>query len=122
MTLADEAKAHLDALGVANRAFMQNYPGDRASRQPVHTVYGGAHLFAADTAQRLGELAQQSLATYGGDAFEFAHAVGFVPEGAIDAGRAHALQAAFERDPNALRTSEPLAWLALTVYQRVQAK
>ena len=26
-------------------------------RQPVHTVYGGAHLFEAGTARRLGELA-----------------------------------------------------------------
>ena len=27
------------------------------ARQPVHTVYGGAHLFKADTARRLGERA-----------------------------------------------------------------
>lgn len=29
----------------ANDAFQQLYPGDRADRQPVHTVYGGANLF-----------------------------------------------------------------------------
>ena len=50
MTLLDDAKVHLDALGAANRAFMQTYPGDRAARQPVHTVYGGAQLFKAETA------------------------------------------------------------------------
>ncbi|HEY0306209.1 MAG TPA: hypothetical protein VGC44_14645 [Longimicrobiales bacterium] len=36
-------------------------------RQPVHTVYGGAHLFRADTARRLGDVAlgalEQHLAT-----------------------------------------------------------
>ena len=30
-------------------------------RQPVHTVYGGAHLFRADTARRLGDVALRSL-------------------------------------------------------------
>ena len=49
MSLADEGKTHLDALAAANRAFMRAYPGERAARQPVHTVYGGAHLFKADT-------------------------------------------------------------------------
>jgi citrate lyase beta subunit len=33
-------------------------------RQPVHTVYGGAHLFRADTAPKLGALAQRALETY----------------------------------------------------------
>ena len=30
------------------------YPGDSGSRQPVHTVYGGAQIFKRDTAGRLG--------------------------------------------------------------------
>ena len=30
-------------------------------RQPVHTVYGGAHLFRADTARRLGDVALRAL-------------------------------------------------------------
>ena len=30
-------------------------------RQPVHTVYGGAHLFRADTARRLGDVAIRTL-------------------------------------------------------------
>ncbi len=33
------------------------FPGEGPERQPVHTVYGGAHLFSADTAPRLGQLA-----------------------------------------------------------------
>lgn len=45
------------------------------SRQPVHTVYGGAHLFKADTARRLGERALAALDEHGGPA-EFAAAFG----------------------------------------------
>lgn len=35
----------------------RDFPGESPERQPVHTVYGGAHLFSAGTAGRLGELA-----------------------------------------------------------------
>ncbi|HEX5695602.1 MAG TPA: phosphoenolpyruvate kinase, partial [Acidimicrobiia bacterium] len=38
-----------------------DFPGERPDRQPVHTVYGGAHLFTAATAGRLGELALAAL-------------------------------------------------------------
>ncbi len=31
------------------------FPGESIGRQPVHTVYGGAHLFKSDTAIRLGK-------------------------------------------------------------------
>ena len=52
------------------------YPGDSGARQPVHTVYGGAHLFTADTAGKLGELAVRSLETYAPDPKTFAGAIG----------------------------------------------
>ena len=41
-----------ETLRASNNAFVDNYPGETGRRQPVHTVYGGAHLFRADTAQR----------------------------------------------------------------------
>jgi citrate lyase beta subunit len=56
----------------ANRAVSQQYPGDSATRQPVHTVYGGAHLFTADIAQKLGAAALRSLDEYAPDAATFA--------------------------------------------------
>ncbi|HEY4185278.1 MAG TPA: phosphoenolpyruvate kinase [Polyangia bacterium] len=84
MSLSDEARSHLDALGEANRAFMGVYPGDRPSRQPVHTVYGGAHLFKAETTRRLGELALRSMATYARDPGELARGVGLRLGGALD--------------------------------------
>jgi citrate lyase beta subunit len=46
-----------------------------SARQPLHTVYGGAHLFKADTARRLGERALVALDEHGGPG-EFASAFG----------------------------------------------
>jgi citrate lyase beta subunit len=45
-------------------------------RQPIHTVYGGAHLFKADTAARLGATAIKALDAHAPDAAALAEAVG----------------------------------------------
>jgi citrate lyase beta subunit len=45
----------------ANTDVTRRYPGDSPDRQPVHTVYGGAHLFTADIARKLGVLALRAL-------------------------------------------------------------
>ena len=66
----------LDRVQKAQARVYAKYPGDSGARQPVHTVYGGAHLFSADTAKKLGELAIRSLDTYAPDATTFAEAVG----------------------------------------------
>ena len=58
----------------------ENYPGDFGARQPVHTVYGGAHLFSSDTATKLGALAQRALEAYAPDAATFAEAIGIPGE------------------------------------------
>ena len=53
-TLTDEATREISArLSEANREFAARYPGESFRRQPVHTVYGGAHLFKSDTTPRL---------------------------------------------------------------------
>jgi citrate lyase beta subunit len=49
-------------------------------RQPVHTVFGGAHLFRADVAARFGVLALQSLDAFAGDAATLASALGLATE------------------------------------------
>src|SRR5258707_12290573 len=69
------AKA-LDRIDRAQARFLRRYPGDSGARQPVHTVYGGAHLFTAETPKKLGELALKSLDTYAPDAATFAEAIG----------------------------------------------
>src|SRR4051794_6716073 len=60
----------------ANRAFMRRYPGETNRRQAVHTVYGGAHLFRANSAQRLGAVALRSLEEFAPDAATLARALG----------------------------------------------
>ncbi|MBP8805974.1 MAG: phosphoenolpyruvate kinase [Kofleriaceae bacterium] len=52
------------------------YLGDSGARQPVHTVYGGAHLFTAEIAGKLGKLARTAFETYGSDPAVFAEVVG----------------------------------------------
>ena len=47
-----------------------------AMRQPVHVVYGGAHLFKSDTTRKLGSLAVRALAEYAPDVATFANAMG----------------------------------------------
>ena len=47
-----------------------------SSRQPIHTVYGGAHLFKADTAPRLGVTALRVLEEYAPDAATLAAVLG----------------------------------------------
>ena len=67
------------AVGRVRRAqarFTERYPGDSGARQPVHTVYGGAHLFASHTARKLGDLALRALEAYAPDAAAFAEAIG----------------------------------------------
>jgi citrate lyase beta subunit len=66
----------LDRVQRAQARVLDRYPGDSGARQPVHTVYGGAHLFTAETAKKLGELAIRSLDTYAPDAETFAEAIG----------------------------------------------
>lgn len=72
----------LDALDKANARIAETFPGDSAVRQPVHTVYGGAHLFKADAAAKLGAVALRALREHAPDAATFA--------AALDLDRAHA--------------------------------
>jgi citrate lyase beta subunit len=64
------------ALAQANLGFARAHPGEGAGRQPVHTVYGGAQLFAADSVPKLGLLAQQALDRYAPDAATLGTALG----------------------------------------------
>jgi len=61
---SEQVDRTLSRLADADRRFRTDYPGESAGRQPVHTVYGGAHLFRADTAGRLGSLALRHLERY----------------------------------------------------------
>ncbi|MBT4753735.1 MAG: phosphoenolpyruvate kinase, partial [Candidatus Marinimicrobia bacterium] len=59
-------------LKTANDAFNVAHPGESPERQPVHTVYGGAHIFKADTANKMGAAAAKHLRTYAPNFIDFA--------------------------------------------------
>ena len=124
-TLSEEALQDLtERLRNSNEEFASHYPGETGRRQPVHTVYGGAHLFKSDTSHRLGALARRSLDQFAPDFVSFGRAVeipGFeqLPETFEDADD---LVSLLENDPDTLRRSRPAAWLAHTIYRRVNEK
>src|SRR5207244_1884554 len=64
---AENTREIVARLSQANRQFAAAYPGEPADRQPVHTVYGGSHLFRADIAERMGKAALRSLEEHAPD-------------------------------------------------------
>ena len=70
-----DLKPILRQLRGVNDEIARAYPGEREDRQPVHTVYGGAHLFRANSAQRLGALALTALDEYAPDPSALADAL-----------------------------------------------
>ena len=108
----------------ANSAFARRYPGETGRRQPVHTVYGGAHLFKADSAQRLGVLALSALNQYVQDFSVFAKALGLPGADSLPEGpeQLREITARMKSDPEAVRQSTRGAWLAHTIYDRVVEK
>ncbi len=113
-----------ERLRTANEEFATHYPGETGNRQPVHTVYGGAHLFKADSADRLGALARRALDQFAPDFLSFARAVDLpgsdeLPQSVDDASE-HVANLENNTD-RARRESKPL-WLAHTIYKRVSEK
>ncbi len=68
-------------LRARNAAIAAACPGETGDRQPVHTVYGGAHLFKADSAPKLGALALAALEEYAPDATTLAGALDLRADG-----------------------------------------
>jgi citrate lyase beta subunit len=86
-----------DSLTHANLEFSRLYPGDNGSRQPVHTVYGGAHLFQADLCRKMGAIAERTLAEFAPDAATLALAIG-IPNHLADTVYARVLEK-LKREP-----------------------
>ena len=108
----------------ANSRFSKRYTGETGRRQPVHTVYGGAHLFKADSAQRLGALARRSLDQFAPDFLTFAKAIDLpgaetLPE-TLDP--SSLLIARLYSNPNEVQRENKPLWMAHTIYKRVQDK
>ena len=108
----------------ANYTFAATYPGDSGERQPVHTVYGGAQIFKADTARKLGDVGRRSFLEYAPDFATFARALelpGFslLPKGAAQIA---SLTKHVKKNPDAVKRKNRPAWLACTMYNRIVDK
>lgn len=124
-TLSEEALRDLtDRLQRANEEFANHYPGENGNRQPVHTVYGGAHLFKSDTVKRLGSLARRSLDQFAPNFVAFAKAVDLPGAGQLpeESDAADELVTLVENEPERMQVENPGAWLAHTIYKRVAEK
>ncbi len=125
ISISSESLRSLTApLQEANHAFSVRYPDEAGRRQPVHTVYGGAHLFKADTTRRLGTLALRSLEQFAPDAAQFAKAFGLTGADALPASLEEdvVLKSLLETNAEAVRREHRTAWMAHTIYKRVLEK
>ncbi len=123
-SIADiEKEILLNSLKDANLKFQQIYPGDKPDRQAVHTVYGGANLFKADTCIKLGEIALDNLLTYAPDFVALAKVLEI--EGykdlPTDEKKIAKLTKKLDKMGEAERKQHP-SWLAYTVYNKIIKK
>lgn len=119
----NDKNAILQQLGQANKAFQQIYPGDKADRQPVHTVYGGADLFTADSAEKMSAVAIKTLTQNAADFIELAKAIELpghaqLPEEEAAKAKLIAELAAMTEQVR----RQHFAWLAYTTYEKVLEK
>lgn len=120
----EELQSYGKDLAASNGDFKTHYPADSSDRQPVHTVYGGANLFKAGFAAKLGEISLRTLDTYAPNYGVFARLLDLpgaatLPPNSIELA---ALTRALEEGASKVRQSNPAAWLAYTVYNRVVKK
>ncbi|MEP7214355.1 MAG: phosphoenolpyruvate kinase [Acidobacteriota bacterium] len=93
-------------------------------RSPVHVVYGGAHLYKADTAAKLGKRAIASLDEYAPNFVEFAQAM-TLPETASLPRMPNAvakLHSQISKAPEKAREQNFAAWFAWSVHARTIQK
>lgn len=64
-------------LAEALARFNKQFPGESPARQPIQTLYGGAQIFKADTAAKLGAVSLKILEENAPDAAIFARALGW---------------------------------------------
>lgn len=119
----NEQSALLKQLQTANLRFQQTYPGDKPDRQPVHTVYGGANLFRADTCVKMGEIALKNLQTYAPNFVVLANVLQLSGYEHLPKHESEikALANKLAAIPETQRKQEP-AWLAYTVYNKIITK
>jgi citrate lyase beta subunit len=107
----------------ANEQFTKKYPGNLLTRQPVHTVYGGAHLFKANTIPKLGLAALNSINDNAVDFVEFAKVFQFPGWEKLPSNKKEIDQLVSKlKSTNKLTCYEQDMCLSLAVYERVIEK
>ncbi|MCK6533449.1 MAG: aldolase/citrate lyase family protein [Polyangiaceae bacterium] len=121
---SQDINALVAPLADAEQRFARHFPGESGARQPVHTVYGGAHLFKAGTAKKLGDLALRALATYAPDPFALARAIDLPGASTLPSalGEADAVAKAVRENPELARRTDRHAALAVVIYDRIKDK
>lgn len=113
----------LAELGQANKAFQKIYPGDKPDRQPVHTVYGGADLFTADSAEKMAQAALNTLLNNAPNFVEFAKAIE-LPGYELLPSDEKAITELIKKMDNTseAQRKQESAWLSYTTYNKVLNK
>ena len=62
-------------LNNANQAFASRYTRTGTTRLPIHTLYGGAHLFRKDVVAKLAQIAQDHFTSFAPNAEALANAL-----------------------------------------------
>ena len=126
MTLSipsDTLNQVLDELKTANLAFQRLYPGDKPDRQPVHTVYGGANLFAHDTALKMSKVAVKNLITYAPDFTVLAKVLKLTGHEHLPTTAQDTASLQFTLDNmNEAERKKHYAWLSYSIYYKVLDK
>lgn len=118
-----EKEILLNSLSVSNKAFQNIYPGDKPDRQAVHTVYGGANLFKADTCIKMGEIALRSLHTYSPDFITLAQVLEFDGFRKLPQEKKKREKLISKLDKlNESERRKTDAWLSYTVYNKIKQK
>ncbi len=121
---SEDLQAIVAELSEANHKFSQAYPGDPVHRQPVHTLYGGAHLFKAGLHRKLGQIGLRTLQTYAPNFVVFAQAIGLPGSERLpqETAKITVLEEAISSHPEWYQQTNEAAWRAYTIYQRVCEK
>ena len=115
---------------IADRLFQEKLSNPKSqipnpkSRSPVHVVYGGANLFKADTIEKLRRIALKSLETYAPNFVEFSDAMWLAGADRLPKYEdlIQDLEFRLADDAEKVKTENPDAWFAWTIYNRVIEK
>ncbi len=118
----DRIGSTLSRLADANQQFINDYPGKSLARQPVHTIYGGAHLFKADLAAKMGKLAIRSLQDYAPNFITFAQALGLAGSETLPTRLSEVEALVQDVETRGVSTANQPVWLAWRVYTQVLKK